>query len=309
MDPTMRRVWTLVSKMFKNASKSKMAALRVRDDNPASDVCGPDRGIERAKAFLYPSEMLQLMSCEAIPLQWRRMFALTVYLYVRAGEIKALRWSDIDLERGIVNINRGIDRSRRKEKSTKGRLARRFAIEPNLLLLLRSMQEGTQPDDRVLRMRCMVNLAQRFRKYLQTAGLNRPELFADDGTRKHITFHDLRSTGISWRAVRGDDPLKIQACAGHTDFATTQRYVRQAALMEATFEPTFPPLPACLLGGGDDGESSPNRQQASEVIENTVDSSLPERNHMKAGRQIHKIFPPSCSNSGCFAGVSTCSML
>jgi hypothetical protein len=29
-------------------------------------------------------------------------------------------------------------------------------------------------------------------------------------------------------AVRGDDPLKIQHRAGHTDFETTQRYSRMA---------------------------------------------------------------------------------
>jgi integrase len=42
-----------------------------------------------------------------------------------------------------------------------------------------------------------------------------------------IRFHDLRASGITWMAVRGDDPQKIQARAGHTDFNTTQGYIRK----------------------------------------------------------------------------------
>jgi hypothetical protein len=29
-----------------------------------------------------------------------------------------------------------------------------------------------------------------------------------DPTRKAMTFHDTRATGITWWAVRGDDPLR-----------------------------------------------------------------------------------------------------
>lgn len=48
------------------------------------------------------------------------------------------------------------------------------------------------------------------------------DLFESDETWKAITFRNLRATGITWCAVRSDDPLKIMQRAGHADLATTQ---------------------------------------------------------------------------------------
>ncbi|WP_437611148.1 site-specific integrase [Sorangium sp. So ce834] len=270
---TMQRAWVIATKMFKDTLRSKIAALRVRGDNPCADVAGPDRGAERAKSYLYPSEFLALMNSDRVPLHWRRMIALAVYLYVRAGELEALRWSDVDLDHGVINVNRGMDRLRAREKSTKGKLARRFAIEENLLPVLRAMKAKADPDALVIRMVCGQSLARILRRYLKFAGVTRPELFADDETRKPITFHDLRATGITWMAIRGDDPIKIMRRAGHADFATTQRYVREAEQLAGRFEPVFPPLPASLLGDGDHDDPSVNRQDASETSEIQANTS------------------------------------
>ncbi len=85
-------------------------------------------------------------------------------------------------------------------------------------------------------------------RWLRKAGVTRAELFADTATSRAIRFHDLRATGITWMAIRGDDPLKIMQRAGHTDFATTQRYEREAEAIRDGFGEVFPPLPASVLG-------------------------------------------------------------
>jgi hypothetical protein len=64
---------------------------------------------------------------------------------------------------------------------------------------------------------------------------------------QNITWHDLRATGATWMAVRGDDPLKIMQRCGHRDFDTTHRYVREAEAVRDGFGDAFPPLPHCLL--------------------------------------------------------------
>jgi hypothetical protein len=51
---TAGKVWGLVTKLFDDACRGKVAALRVRDDNPARDVRGPDEGEPTAKQWLYP---------------------------------------------------------------------------------------------------------------------------------------------------------------------------------------------------------------------------------------------------------------
>ncbi len=67
-----------------------------------------------------------------------------------------------------------------------------------------------------------------------------------DKTRKAITFHDLRATGLTWMAIRGDEPLRIMQRAGHESFATTQLYVREAEAIREGFGEVFPPLTPLL---------------------------------------------------------------
>ena len=88
----------------------------------------------------------------------------------------------------------------------------------------------------------MRDLAEGLRNFLTLAKVTRAELFTTDRTRKALTWHDLRATGITWMAIRGDDPLHIQHRAGHTSFATTQGYIRQAEAVRAGFGDVFPNL-------------------------------------------------------------------
>jgi hypothetical protein len=62
-------VWAVVSRMFRDAANAKQRDLRVREDNPCANVAPPDRGIRRAKQFLYPSELVALMGCEEVALE------------------------------------------------------------------------------------------------------------------------------------------------------------------------------------------------------------------------------------------------
>ena len=56
------------------------------------------------------------------------------------------------------------------------------------------------------------------------AGITRGELFETVGHRKQITFHDLRATGITFLAMRGDSDQLVRDKAGHADFSTTLGY-------------------------------------------------------------------------------------
>jgi hypothetical protein len=91
-------------------------------------------------------------------------------------------------------------------------------------------------------------MARSFRYWLEKAGVTRSELHTTTPTRKAITVYDLRATGITWQAIRGDDPLKIMQRAGHAAFATTQGYIREAEAVRDGFGEVFPPLPPEALG-------------------------------------------------------------
>lgn len=254
-----RRTWNLLRKLFSDTCKSKNLALRVRKDNPTNDVAPPDSGEEKAKAFLWPNEFLRLMTCEQIPLGARRLYAIAIYLYSRASEILVLRWTDIDLDNGTITICRGYDRERKQEKSTKAGRVRLFAIEPNLLPLLRAMYAERQDDGRIIPVAMGALLALQFRRHLWDAGITRPDLFLDDDQHIPIRFHDARSTACTWMAMRGDPVTTIMERVGHKEFATTQVYLRRADALRGRIGEPFPELPACLLGtnpsnaSGDDG--------------------------------------------------------
>jgi len=242
-----RNVWGTATKMCADAVKSKVEALRVRNDNPARDVEGPDSGDERSKTFLYPSEFLQLVSCEDIPIRWRRAIALAIYLFPRAGELRALRWEDVDLAHGIVHIHQAFDRRTREVSTTKSGKGRRVPIEPSIVPLLRAMH--AERDESGLVCPMPNRMADRLRGWLHAAELTRRELTEERSkTTKPLAWHDLRATGLTWCAIRGDEAMKIMQRAGHEDIATTMIYVRTAEAIGASFGDVFPELPEALIG-------------------------------------------------------------
>jgi len=241
-------IWATATKMSADACESKLDALRVRDDDPFRRVAGPDEGSPRSKQFLYPSEFLRFVSCRDVPIGWRLAVTQAIYLYPRDGEHRVLRHADVDLDHGVVNIARAWDRRAREIKSTKSGEARRFNVEPELVPLLRALRTADLgallaqlPSER--------DMARGLRRWLKRAGVDRPELHTTTATTKAITWHDLRATGITWMAIRGDAPQAIMQRAGHADYATTNRYVRDALAIREGFGRVFPPLPPSLYPG------------------------------------------------------------
>jgi integrase len=117
--------WNNVSRMFKDGCSAKKLDLRVRDDNPAVSVQGPERGMKKGKQYLWPSEFLALITCPKVPLRWRRLFALAVYGYMRAGEIAILGWDDVSTDTMTIHVHQSGDRVRKKggQVDQDGRLA------------------------------------------------------------------------------------------------------------------------------------------------------------------------------------------
>lgn len=249
-------VWMLVRRMFKDACSAKRRDLRVREDNPADNVAAPDKGAKKTKVFLYPSELLRLVSCSDVPLEWRRTFAVVTYLYLRAGEGHALAWEDVDLEHGFVHVHQSAHRQTGRLKATKTNAARRVPIEPMLLPLLVAMKDEANGTGPVLATKATDRkFSRQLRRCLKLAGVTRAELFVDDATRstrKAMTFHDLRATGITWRIVRGDDHMAVRDHAGHSTITTTEGYIRTAnGLRGPWFGTPFPALPENLYASAE----------------------------------------------------------
>jgi integrase len=247
---TAKNTWGLVTKAFKDACRSKALSLRVRKDNPAQDIEGPDQGAERGKQFLYPSEFNALMECAEVPARWRRLVAVQTYLYCRAGELEALHLADVDIEHRTIHIHRSVDRDHDGAlKETKTNSPRRIPVEPNLLPLLTQLVAEAREEgrERLVAMPALCDLAKRLRKYLRWAGIHRAELHKTTPTSKQITWHDLRATAATWLAIRGEAPQTIMAKCGHENMETTMGYIRLAAMLHAEPKSVFPALQRTIV--------------------------------------------------------------
>lgn len=250
---TAANTWGLVTVAFAEATLGKNKDLRLLTSNPARDIVGPDRGTKLARQYLYPDEFLKLVSSDNTPERWAILFALAVYTGLRAGELEALTWSDVDFAHQILSITKAVNRKTNQVGRTKSKETRRVPIEPELLPLLRRLHrqagEGCG-DRRVVWLPPDEDRAEGLRRYLERARVARAGLLKDSESTRKITLHDLRGTYLTWCAVRGDAPLVIQQRAGHAMFSTTEGYIREAEHVAAGggFGRPFPALPGRLLG-------------------------------------------------------------
>lgn len=243
-------IWGTVTKAFDDACRGKQRHLRVRPDNPTKLVRGPDRGPITQKVHLYPDEFLTLVSCPEVPLVRRRYYAVATYCYLRPGELEVLRWEDVDLARKTVFVQRGIDRNTLDEKDPKAGVARTpVPMEPNLFPLLEAMSKAASGGERVFEtLGDDRALARTLRDDLLVAKCDRRELHHKTRTRDWMTMHDCRTTGITWMAVRGDEPFVVMARAGHHDLKMTMHYIHFGAVVRRDYGEVFPALPEALLG-------------------------------------------------------------
>jgi integrase len=242
-----RNVWATATKMANDAAESKQSKIRCRDDDPAAGVKGPDRGDDTDTQFLYPSEFQRFVECEKVPLRWRTTVAVAVYSYLRDAELRVLLVQDVDLEHDQIRVTKAWNRRSRSIGSPKGGKARDVPIEPALKPLLRALVKGRDGAEPLLELPSERDMARGLQRWLRNAKVDRAGLHDDTPTTRKIRFHDLRGTGITWRAVRDDPKFEIQVAAGHRQFSTTERYLHLAGTKRKGFGAVFPALPKPLL--------------------------------------------------------------
>lgn len=314
--------WAVVRAIFRDAVGSKRKELRILKVNPTADVVGPDGPDEIEKQWLYPAELRQLLECAAVPLWRRRLYACAVYLFCRPGEVLALLWdASIDLEHGLVRINRAWSTEKLAfNPYTKTGDTRHFAIEPVLLPVLEAMRTEA-PAGAALLFPTPRHLARALREDLWAAGVRREALHVKAKGVRMMRFHDLRATGITYLALRGDSDNVVRDRAGHTDFKTTLEYIRrgQHAAGDRMTDP-FTPLPAVLLGDapteaptgtGSEGQSSTITAVAAGSAAGwsprapPTSSPRPRARRWQRGRpRARWPQPPPCSSPAPISGLS-----
>jgi integrase len=240
-------IWTLVRTVFKDAVNCRDRSRRVRTDDPTAGVLPPLKTRSRKKTFIFPSELAALVSCKRVPLEWRELYAVGAYLYLRPGELRALTFEHVDLDASVVSVVMAYDEETGEAKATKTEKGQReVPIPPALLPLLKSMRERAKRTDAVAPLLATVGDNKRaalLREHLKLAGVDRPRLLEDTATTMRVNFRSLRDSGITWEALAGTPVDRIQSRAGHEHIVTTIGYMKAVEDLKGRFGAPFAPLP------------------------------------------------------------------
>lgn len=171
--------------------------------NPVRGVVGETEGNHRIR-YLSDAERKRLLdACQRSG--WDRLYLLVLMAMMtgaRKGELKSLRWEDIDFGRRRARI-----------AHTKNGDSRVLSFPLPVVEELERFKRATGfVFESVEREGTVVDEKKYWRSALEAAGV------------QNFRFHDLRHTAASYLAMAGTDLLAIAAVLGHRSLQTTKRY-------------------------------------------------------------------------------------
>jgi integrase len=147
---------------------------------------------------------------------------------LRLGELRGLRWRDVDFSNELVHVRRShygaANTMEGPPKSGQSRSVPLIDLAARALDGLSRRDGHTQPDDRVFCTPTGDVLDDGQIRTAFYAAFNHAGIGRDRGTGKAFVFHDLRHT-FGTLAVQAFPLSDVQAYMGHADIATTMIYV------------------------------------------------------------------------------------
>jgi len=204
-------------------------------------------------AVLEPAEVMALARAAASE-QDAAIYIVAAFTGLRMGELRALRWRDVDFARHLVHVRRSIARDEEAEpKSGKVRSVPLIEAAARELDKLSRREHFTDPDDRVFpdEVGGPFNddaLRRRFYTALTAAGIDR-----NRGTGSLLRFHDLRHS-FGTLAVQAFPLSDVRAYMGHADIQTTMLYVHHVPQQDAAQR--LSSLVSANVGGANGGRST-----------------------------------------------------
>ncbi len=153
-------------------------------------------------------------------------YAAAIYTGMRAGELAALEWQDVDFDRRLITVQRSFD------GPTKSDRVRYVPILDPLLPVLRTWR--LRHPGRLVFTNQAGTMIQRSARIFQEV-LHRvlaagafPRVQRGGKERPYLRFHDLRHTFASRWVMKGGDLFKLQRILGHQSVQMTMRYAHLA---------------------------------------------------------------------------------
>ena len=210
---------------------------------------------------LTQNEIVRLLN-QAYDEGYYEMFLLELTTGMRRGEILGLKWRDLNLETGELNIKRQLTTKGIFVPKTKSSI-RTILLPPDMLDLLREMKKTAKYDwifpspVKEGEPRNPTAITKRFRIMLERAHC------------KHVRFHDLRHTFATMALENGMDVKTLSAMIGHVSSETTLNIyshvtdtmrAQAAVKIDREIGGTDAPMP--------EAKDEPRQPQTSEIEEN-----------------------------------------
>lgn len=237
--------------------------------NPLPRGCMPRVASLKALTFLYPAEDAKLLGCTAVPLARRLVYGMLAREGMRVGELlgqdkegqerEPMAWTSIDRAIGLIrlDVNKTDD-------------PRAWAADPAVMRVLRwwYLRQG-EPDVHTVVFGVHPRLGGRLRDDLETAGVDRPELFERSSVRRPIRVHDLRATFVTLSLANGKTETWVQDRTGHASSEMINRYRRVARTAAELHLGPLLPMDQLLpeMNGANVGQETGQNDQPPEVFQ------------------------------------------
>lgn len=207
-----------------SAALDKAEELQMIERNPCKHIVLPS--VKKYSAQVYTMADVQNILKLARGTDMYFLLTIEFYLGLRKGEVSELKWSDIDLEGGIVHITRS-------------------RVETDDGIIVKSTKSEAGIRDIPLSDRVLTVFKKQYAEYLNKIGKNgfvdsgyvicknngepfvpgsipqRWDRFCNQHKLRKIRFHDLRHTCATLMIANGTDPKTVQAWLGHSDIQVT----------------------------------------------------------------------------------------
>lgn len=213
-----RRVYFLLHRIFEQAIFNNYAV-----NNPVEKIKPPKK--IKKNVEIYTFEQLQKFFDDDCPTS--RMLLLELYTGLRRGELLALHWDNIYIDKRYINVCQTLVRvagGQMIKNTTKNNMDRLIPLSNDCIRILESIRTLDSPDGFLFNYHCtdmpisFRTYHDRYKAYANKQRLKYPELF-------YITPHKLRHTFATYLLRSGSDIETVRLLLGHTDIKTTALYI------------------------------------------------------------------------------------
>lgn len=173
----------------------------------------------RLPRWLSDDEASRLL--DAMPDAWRSMVFVALRTGMRIGELRGLRWTDVDFPRGVVVVRRSHPgRTDMPETSPKSGSDRLVALSPEALSVMQQLRTQARDVDSTAK----VWPGARSHARSTRACWSAMKRARNAAKLERVSWHTLRHTCASWLVMRGVSLRIVQAVLGHASIRQTEVY-------------------------------------------------------------------------------------